>query len=119
MKLISGFKLSSININDIRSKESEYEKPGLSPYHDFYQPQTVTIQETTTYSLMSSKELFPETCPYSVYRKDTNPLGGGVMLLTHKDIFLYAHHRIGKQLRISFHMGKSVRKIPSHFAASW
>ena len=30
--------------------------------------------------------LFPETCPYSVYRKDINIHGGGVMLLVHKDI---------------------------------
>ena len=34
---------------------------------------------------IATSELFPETCPYSVYRKDRN-LHGGVMLLVHKDI---------------------------------
>ena len=31
-------------------------------------------------------ELFSETCPYNVYRKDRTLDGGGVMLLIHKDI---------------------------------
>ena len=35
---------------------------------------------------MTASTLFPETCPYSVYRKDRNIHGGGVMLLVHKDI---------------------------------
>ena len=52
-------------------------------YLDFHQPQIVAIQETK----IDSSELFPETCPYSVYRKDRNSEGGGgVMLLIHKDI---------------------------------
>ena len=37
-------------------------------------------------SSIETSELFPETCPYSVYRKDRNIHGGGVMLLVHKDI---------------------------------
>ena len=45
-----------------------------------------TIQETKIDSSVATSELFPETCPYSVYRKDRNIHGSGVMLLVHKDI---------------------------------
>ena len=56
------------------------------PFHDFHQPHVVAIQETKIDSSIATSELFPETCPYSVYRKDRNLHGGGVMLLVHKDI---------------------------------
>ena len=46
----------------------------------------VTIRETKIDSTISTSELFPETCPYNVYRKDRTLDGGGVMLLIHKDI---------------------------------
>ena len=46
----------------------------------------VAIQETKIDSSIAASELFPETCLYSVYRKDRNLYGGGVMLLVHKDI---------------------------------
>ena len=55
-------------------------------YLDFHQPQIVAIQETEIDSSISTSELFPETCPYNVYKKDWNSKGGGVMLLIHKDI---------------------------------
>ena len=57
---------------------------------DFHQPHLVAIQETKTYSSVATSELFLETCPYNIYRKDRNRHGGGVMLLVHKDI---AHMR--------------------------
>ena len=80
-KFVSGLKFSSINVNGIRSKKLE-----LLAYLDFHQPQIVAIQETKIDSSISTSELFPETCPYIVYRKDRNSKGGGVMLLIHKDI---------------------------------
>ena len=60
----------------------------LLAYLDFHQPQIVAILETKTKndSSVSTSELLPETCPYSVYRKDRNSIGGSVMLLIHKDI---------------------------------
>ena len=80
-KFVSGMKFSSIIVNGIRSKKLEF-----LAYLDFHQPQTVAIQETKIDSSISTSELFPETCPYNVYRKDRNSKGGGVMLLIHKDI---------------------------------
>ena len=68
-------------LKGIRSKKLE-----LLAYLDFHQSQIVAIQETKIDSSISSSELFPETCPYSVYRKDRNSKGGDVMLLIHKDI---------------------------------
>ena len=37
-------------------------------------------------STITTSELFPETCMYSVYRKDRNTHGGGVMIRIHRDI---------------------------------
>ena len=53
---------------------------------DFNQPHVVAIEETKIDSSIATSELFPEICPYSVYRKDRNIDGGGVMLPVHKDI---------------------------------
>ena len=78
---ISGLKFLSININSIRGKKLE-----LLAYLDFHQLQIVVIHETKIDSFIMSSELFPETFPYSVYRKDRNLNGGGVMLLIQKDI---------------------------------
>ena len=80
-KLISGLKFSRININSIRGKKLE-----LLAFLDLHQPQIVAIQETKIDSTISTSELFPETCPYNVYRKDRTLDGGGVMLLIHKDV---------------------------------
>ena len=77
---IGGLKFVSININSIRGKKLE-----LLAFLDFHQPHIVAIQETKTDSSISLSELFPESCPYNVYRKDRNLHGGGVMLLVHKD----------------------------------
>ena len=78
---ISGLKFISMNINSIRGKKLE-----LLAFFDFHQPHVVTIQETKIDSSIATSELFPETFPYNVYRKDRNIRGNGVMLLVHKDI---------------------------------
>ena len=46
----------------------------------------VVIQDTKIDSSIAISVLFPESCEYSVYRKDRKRHGGGVMLLVHKDI---------------------------------
>ena len=78
---IGGLKFVSININSIRSKTLE-----LLAFLDFHQPHIVAIQETKIDGSIATSELFPESFPYNVYRKDRNLRGGGVMLLVHKDI---------------------------------
>ena len=78
---ISGLKFSSININSIRGKKLE-----LLAFIDFHQSQILAIQETKIDNSILTSELFPESFPYSVYRKDRTLHGGGVMLLVHKDI---------------------------------
>ena len=80
-KFVGGLKFSSINVKGIRSKKLE-----LLAYLNFHQPQIVAIQETRIDSSISTSELFPETCPYNVYRKDRNSKGGGVLLLIYKRI---------------------------------
>ena len=100
---ISGLKFISMNINSIRGKKLE-----LLAFLDFHQPHVVAIQETKIDSSIATSELFPETCPYSVYRKDRNIHVGGVMLLVHKDISIFAYHRTGKRLGIN--LGESVCK---------
>ena len=53
---------------------------------DFHQPHIVAIQKTKIDSSIATSELFPESCPYNIYRNDRNLHGGGVMLLVHKNI---------------------------------
>ena len=79
---IGGLKFVSININNVRGKK----KLELLAFLDFHQPHIVAIQETKIDSAIVTSELFPESCPNNVYRKDRNLHGGGVMLLVHKDI---------------------------------
>ena len=99
---ISGLKFISMNINSIR---------------DFHQPHVVDIQETKIDSSIATSELFPETCPYSVYRKDRNIHGGGVMLLVHKDI---SHMPITELENDSESIWVKVfANKTSHFVASW
>ena len=105
-------KFSSINVNGIRSKKLE-----LLAYLDFHQPQIVAIQETKIDSSISTSELFPETCPYNVYRKDRNSKGGGVMLLIHKDI---SHMPITELENDSESVWVKVfTNKTSHFVTSW
>ena len=109
---ISGLKFISMNINSIRGKKLE-----LMAFLDFNQPHVVAIQETKIDSSIATSELFPETCPYSVYRKDRNIHGGRVMLLIHKDI---SHMPITELENDSESIWVKVfANKTSHFVASW
>ena len=78
---LGGLKFISLNINSIRGKKLD-----LLAFLDVHNPHIVAIQETKIDSSIATSELFPETCPYNIFRKDRNLHGGGVMLLIHKDI---------------------------------
>ena len=109
---ISGLKFISMNINSIRGKKLE-----LLAFLDFHQPHVVAIQETKIDSSIATSELFPETCPYSVYRKDRNIHGGGVMLLVHKDISHMPTTELendSESIWVKVFANKT-----SHFVASW
>ena len=109
---ISGLKFISININNIRGKKLE-----LLDFLDFHQPHVVVIKETKIDSFIATSEPFPETCPYSEYRKDRNIHGGGVMLLVHKDI---SHMPIKELENDSESIWVKVfANKTSHFVASW
>ena len=95
-----------MNINSIRGK-----KLVLLAFLDFHQPHVVAIQETKFDSSVATSELFPET---SIYRKDRNIHGGGVMLLVHKDI---SHMPITERLGIN--LGESVCKQNFSFCGKW
>ena len=101
-----------ILIIHIRGKKLE-----LLAFLDFHQPQIVAIQETKIDSSISTSELFPESCPYNVYRKDRTLDGGGVMLLIHKDI---SHMPITELENDSESIWVKVfANKTSHFVASW
>ena len=68
---VKGLKFCSININGIRGKILE-----LLAFLDTYQAQVVASQETKTDNTVTTSELLPETCVYSVYRKYRNTHGG-------------------------------------------
>ena len=111
-KFITGLKFVSININSIRGKKLE-----LLAFLDFHQLQIVAIQETKIDSSISTSELFPESCPYNVYRKDRTLDGGDVMLLIHKDI---SHMPITELENDSESIWVKVSaNKTSHFVASW
>ena len=111
-KFISGLKFVSININSIRCKKLE-----LLAFLDFHQPQVVAIQETKNDSSISTTELFPESCPYNVNRKDRTLDGGGVMLLIHNDI---SHMPITELENNSESVWVKVfANKTSHFGANW
>ena len=95
-KLISRLKFVSININSIRGKKLE-----LLAFLDFHQPHIVAIQETKIDSSISTSELFPEYCPYNMYRKDRTLDDGGVMLLIHR-IFRICPSQHWKMTRSQF-----------------
>ena len=109
---ISGLKFISMNIISIRGKKLE-----LLAFLDFNQPHVVAIQETKIDSSIATSELFPETCPYSVYKKDRNIHGGRVMLLVHKDI---SHMPITELENDSESIWVKVfANKTSHFVANW
>ena len=77
----------------------------------------MAIQETKNDSSISTSELFPESCPYNVYRKEITLDGGGVMLLIHKDI---SHMPITELENDSESVWVKVfANKTSHFVASW
>ena len=77
----------------------------------------MAIQETKIDSSISTSELFPESCPYNVYRKDRTLDGGGVLLLIHKDI---SHMPITELENDSESVWVKVfANKTSHFVASW
>ena len=111
-KFITGLKFVSIIINSIRGNKLE-----LLAFLDFHQPQIVAIQETKIDSSISTSELFPESCPYDVYRKDRTLDGGGVMLLIQKDI---PHMPITELKNDSVSVWVKVfANKTSHLVASW
>ena len=59
----TAWKLGHININSIRGKKLE-----LLAFLDLHQPQIVAIQDTKIDRTISTSELFPETCPYILYK---------------------------------------------------
>ena len=68
-------------------------------------------------SSISSSELFLESCPYNVHRKDRNLDGDGVMLLIHKEI---SHMPITELENDSESVWVKVfANKTSHFVASW
>ena len=88
-KTHGGLKLTGLNINSIRGK-----KLYLSGFLEVHQPHGVVIQETKIDSSVATSKLFPETCPYNIFRKDRTLRGGGrksgerrgeVILLIHND----------------------------------
>ena len=77
----------------------------------------MAIQETNIDSSILTSELFPESCPYNVYRKDRALDGGGVMLLIHKDI---SHMPITELENDSESVWVKVFAYKtSHFVANW
>ena len=111
-KFITGLKFVSRNSNSIRGKKLE-----LLAFLDFHQPQIVSFQETKIDSSISTSKLFPESCPYNVYRKDRTLDGGGVMSIFHKDI---SHVPITELDNDSESVWvKAFANKTSHFVASW
>ena len=109
---MNGLKCASINIDSIRGKKLE-----LVAFHVFYKPDVVAIQETQNDETISSAELFPDSCPYNVYRKDRNLHGGGVMLLIIKEL----PHMSLKELENDLESVwvKVFANGTSHYIASW
>ena len=52
---------------------------GLLAFLDAHSPHIVAIQEIKIDSSIATSELFPETCPYNIFRKDRNLHVDGVM----------------------------------------
>ena len=77
----------------------------------------MVIEETKIDSSISTSELFPESCPYNVHRKDRYLDGGGVMLLIHMD---FSHMPITELKNNSESVWVKVfANKTSHFVASW
>ena len=109
---LGGLKFISLNINSIRGKKLD-----LLAFLDVHNPHIVAVQETKIDSSIATSELFPETCPYNIFRKDRNLHGGGVMLLIHKDI---PHIPLSELENDSESVWVKVfANKTSHYVASW
>ena len=77
----------------------------------------MAIQETKIDSTITASELFPETCMYSMYRKDRNTHDGMVMLLIHRDVSrmpIMELENNSESVWVKIFANKS-----SHYVASW
>ena len=110
---VSGLKFVSMNINSIRGKKLE-----LSAFLDFHQSHVVAIPETKIDSSIATSELFPETCQYSLYRKDRNLHGGRVLLFVHEDIQHMPITELESNLE-SVWVKVFANKTSHYVAASW
>ena len=109
---LGGLKFISLNINSIRGKKLD-----LLAFLDVHNRHIVAVQETKIDSSIATSELFPETCPYNIFRKDRNLHGGGVMLLIHKDI---PHMPLSELENDSESVWVKVfANKTSHYVASW
>ena len=89
----------------------------LLSFLDVHNLHIVAIQETKIDSSIATSELFPETCPYTIFRKDRNLHGGGVMLLIHTDI---PHMPLSELENDSESVWvKVIANKTSHYVASW
>ena len=83
----------------------------LLAFLDVHNLHIAAIQETKIDNSIATSELFPEICPYNIFRKDRNLHGGGVMLLIHKDI---PHMPLSESVWVKVFANKT-----SHYATSW
>ena len=110
------FNFSDSFFNEQFNLESE-NRFHLLAKDDFHQSQILAIQETKIDNSILTSELFPESFPYSVYRKDRTLNGGGVMLLVHKDIPhmpLTELDNDSESVWVKLFVNKKI-----HFVASW
>ena len=108
-----------MNINSIKGKKKKKKKKkkDLLAFLDVHNPHIVAVQEIKIDSSIATAELFPETCPYNIFRKDRNLHGGGVMLLIHKNI---PHMPLSKLENNSESAWVKVfANKPSNYMASW
>ena len=109
---LGGLKFITLNINSIRGKKWIH-WPSLM----FTIVIIVAIQGTKIDSSIATSELFPETCPYNILRKNGNLHGGGVMLLIHKDtpqMYLSKLENDSESVWVKVFANKT-----SHYVASW
>ena len=84
---------------------------------DVHNPHIMAVQETKIDSSIATSELFPETCPFNIFRKDRNLHGGGVMLLIHKEL---PHMPLSELEKDSESVWVKVfANKTSHYVASW
>ena len=104
-RAFGGLKLISMNINSIRGKKLD-----LMAFLEVHQPHVVVIQGTKIDSSVA-------TCQYNVFRKDRNLHGGGVLLLTHKDIPYMPLSELENDSESVW--AKIFANKASHYVASW